>query len=100
VLAFTHHIPDIAEYKEITGDRTRQAADVVGVSGHKPRREPFCKMRRRIFFRHSLVHAPRQFLVEGNVFRPGQIDKAARKIGIVCRQCRLDILRNDGLVIP
>ena len=48
MLAFAHHVPDIAEHEEIAGDRARQARDIVGVSGHEAGGKAFGKMRRRI----------------------------------------------------
>ncbi len=100
MLAFAHHVPDVAEHEQVAGDRARQAGDIVGVPGHKPGGEALCKMRRRIFFRDGLGYASRQLIGNGNVLFPGELDKAVGKIGIVCGKCRLDIRCDDGLVVP
>jgi hypothetical protein len=45
MLAFAHHVADIAEHKEIAGHRARQARDILGVAGDETDRETFSKMR-------------------------------------------------------
>jgi hypothetical protein len=100
VLAFAHHVPDVAEHEQIAGDRARQARDIVGISGHQPGGEALCKMRRRIFFCDGIAHPPRQFFADGNVLLPGEIGKAVGEIGVVCGERHLDILSDDRLVVP
>ena len=48
MLAFAHHVPDVAEHEEIAGHRARQARDIVGIAGHKAGGKALCKMRGRI----------------------------------------------------
>ena len=36
MLAFAHHVPDVAEHEEIAGHRAGHARDIVGISGDEP----------------------------------------------------------------
>ena len=100
MLAFAHHVPDIAEHEEIAGHRARQARDIVGVAGDEPGGKTLGKMRRRIRFRHRVADALRQFLADGDVLVARKLDEAVGEVGIVSRQRRLDILRDQRGVIP
>jgi hypothetical protein len=91
MLAFAHHVPDVAEHEQIAGDRARQARDIVGVAGHEAGGKALGKMRGRIFFRDGIADPLRQFVADGDVLVPREFDKAAGEIGIAGRQRRLDI---------
>src|SRR4030088_1754669 len=99
VLAFAYDIPDVAEHEQIARNGARQARDIVGVAGDEPGRKTLCKMRRRVFFRHGVIHPSRKVFAYRDVLLPGEIDKAAGKIGIAGGERRLDILFDDGLVV-
>ena len=99
MLAFAHHVADIAEHKEIAGNRPRQARDIVGVPGHKTGRKTLGKMRGRIFVRDGVAHPLQQFIANGDVFLSCEFDKAVGEIGVVGGEGRLDILFDDVLVI-
>ena len=100
MLAFAHHVPDVAEHEQIAGDRARQARDIVGVSGHEPAGEASCKMRRRVPLGNGIAHPPRNIVAKDNVFLRGEFDKAAREIGVVGGKRRLDVLLDGSLVVP
>ena len=95
MLALAHHVPDIAEHKEIAGHRARHARDVVCGAGEKPAGKAFGEMRRRIGLGDGIAHPARQLVADGYVFLPGEIDKARRKIGIARGQRALDICRDS-----
>ena len=100
MLAFAHHVADIAEHEEIAGHRARQARDIVGVAGDETDGKTLGKMRGRIRVRDGIVDALRQLFADGDVLVARQFDKAAGKIGIAGRQRRLDIFRDQRRAIP
>jgi len=57
-------------------------------------------MRRRIFFGDGVSDPPRQIFRERDVFRRGKFDKTVRQVGIIGRQRRFDVLRDDVRRIP
>ena len=95
MLAFAHHVPDIAEHEQIAGHRAGQAGDVVGGAGNEAGGKAFGEMRRRIFFRDGVGDPPRQIIGKRDVFRRGKFDKTVCQVGVVGRQRRFDVLRDD-----
>ena len=100
MLAFAHHVPDVAEHEEIAGHGARQARDVVGGARHKTRGKTLCEMPGRIIFRDGVADARRQGIADGDVLFTREFQKAAREIGIACGQRGLDVLFDQSLVIP
>jgi len=91
MFAFAHHVPDVAEHKEIAGDGARQARDIVGIPGDEAAGKVLGKMCGRIFFHDGSGYPLRQSIVEGDVLVPRQLDKAVGKIGIAGSKRSLDI---------
>ena len=100
MLAFAHHVPDIAEHEEIAGHRARQARDIVGFAGHEASGKALGKMRRRALFRDRVAHARQEIVAERDVLFPGKSDKAVGEIGVVGGKRRLDVLADEVGVIP
>jgi len=100
MLAFAHHVADVAEHEQIAGHRARQARDIVGIAGDETSGKTFGKMRTRIRFRHRIADALRQLRADGDALVPRQFSEAVGKVGIVGRQRRLDILRDQRWCIP
>jgi len=66
MLAFAHHVADVAEHEQIAGHRARQARDIVGIAGDETSGKTFGKMRTRIRFRHRIADALRQLRADGD----------------------------------
>jgi hypothetical protein len=98
MLAFTHDVPDVAEHEEITGDRARQARDVVGATGHQTSGKAFGEMRGRTCLGNGIADALRQLVADGNALVAGKLDEAVGKIGIAFRECCLDIVGDQRLI--
>ena len=96
MLAFAHHVPDIAEHEEIAGHGAGQARDIVGVAGDEAGGKTLCEMRGRIVFRDGVADALRQLVADGDVLVARELDEAVGEIGIACGQRRLDILRRPA----
>ena len=100
MLAFAHHVADIAEHEEIAGHRARKARDIVGIAGDEARGKALGKMRRRGRVRDGIADALRQLFADGDIPVARKFDEAAGKIGIAGCQRRLDIFRNQRRTIP
>ena len=97
MLAFAHHVPDVAEHEEIAGHRARQAGDIVGIAGHEPGGEALGEM--RTSNSASATASLTRFdssSPSGDVLFPGELDKAAGEIGVAGGQRGLDILGDQA----
>ena len=100
MLAFAHHVADVAEHEEIAGHGAREARDIVGIPGHQSGGKAPGKLRGGICLRDGIAHTLRQRFIDGDLLVARQFNEAVGEIGIACRQCRLDIFGKQPRAIP